>query len=128
MLMKVHCSPDTFINILPVWKVVGHVLTFVVNRLMLSTLDTCIQSINYDSEKRSARQNKLHVVTQIYEHNCCSKLCNNPNLSKKPKLDTTILHPFLEVSPVKILIRAISVPLKCPHYLNSPEDFTSSAN
>ena len=54
--MKVLYSPDVFI--LLVWKVEGHMLTFVVNVLMLNTFDICIQSINYDSERRLARQNR----------------------------------------------------------------------
>ena len=73
-------------------------LTFVVNVLMLSTIDICTPSINYDSERRLARQNREHVVARTYEHNCGGQLCNNP--SKKPKLVTTILHPlnFLAVN------------------------------
>jgi len=52
--MKVTFSPAAFI--LPVWKVEGHALTFGVNVLMLSTFDICTRSINYDCERRLARQ------------------------------------------------------------------------
>ena len=63
-----------------------------------------INVYNIFFERRFARHNRLYVVAWTYKHNCRSQLCNNP--SKKPKLVTTIMHPFC--SPVKILIGAIS--------------------
>ena len=56
MKVPLSFSPATFI--LLVWKVEGHALTFGVNVLMLSTFDICTRSINYDCERRLARQNR----------------------------------------------------------------------
>ena len=53
--MKANVSPAAFI--LSVLKVEGHVLTFVgYNILMLNTFNICIRSINYNFERRLARQ------------------------------------------------------------------------
>ena len=71
--MKVPFSPAAFI--LPVWKAEGHALTFGVNVLMLRTFDIWTRSINYDCERRLARQKQIACgSTQTYEHNTSSPL------------------------------------------------------